>query len=754
MPSSARKLLPSLALAALSQIVVSQIVISQTALAQTAGVLDWQQDANPPSRRGFKLVYHAAIDAALMFGGDEQGALQDTWLWQDGWRRVPTTVAPSARTAYAIAYDSARNRTVLFGGYTHPAVWNDTWAFDGAQWTQLSPATSPSGRADSQMVYDAARDRMVLMGGSLSSNGPQTEELWEFDNTQWSLRPQGGVATQPFGNMLVYDAPRAEVLNYVNSSLLAWDGAVWSTRSTAGLPPNALGGQLFYEAAGQRVLLVNPTINYVRTSGIYAWQGQGWSQVGDVQPPASTQLVMVPIGNTTQILGVVPSSLSQSPDRTSSTWQFDGTNWQRIQAGTPVGRSYAAMAYDSQRQRIVLQGGNQGFSTLYETRELDRKEWVLATGGVSGGPLQCVHHGLVYDEQRGVTVLFGGSQQLQSWTDEWNGSSWVFRQVTSSPPGRWYPAMAYDRLRGRTLVFGGQGVQPNLADTWAWNGTAWTDLSPAVSPSPRHAAGLCYDIERDRAVLFGGTDDSMFYDETWEFDGVLWTQLSPLASPGARADHVQVYDATRHQTIVFGGQAGAELRDTWTWDGTTWTELSTAHTPDSGVGVCGAYDSDRRELVVFGGVPSRGEVWRLRDTGLGAWASDSQGCDTGHGNLTLTSADPIAIGAIDRLTLHNLPNHYAVLASLWLGFRDQQWNGTPLPASLESIGSPGCFVRMEPTIPSWFAIQGNGEANLTLSVPNAPVFVDLPIFAQAACWDLLTSHITTSNLLAGRIGVP
>ena len=55
---------------------------------------------------------------------------------------------------------------------------------------------------------------------------------------------------------------------------------------------------------------------------------------------------------------------------------------------------------------------------------------------------------------------------------------------------------------------------------------------------------------------------------------------------------------------------------------------------------------------------------------------------------------------------------------------------------------------------SWFAIQGNGEANLTLSVPNAPVFVDLPIFAQAACWDLLTSHITTSNLLAGRIGVP
>src|SRR5262245_49649443 len=52
--------------------------------------------------------------------------------------------SPSGRLT-AIAYDSARDRCVLFGGKTDTgcAVCNDTWEWDGSTWTQRSPAMSP-----------------------------------------------------------------------------------------------------------------------------------------------------------------------------------------------------------------------------------------------------------------------------------------------------------------------------------------------------------------------------------------------------------------------------------------------------------------------------------------------------------------------------------------------------------------------------------------------------------------------------------
>ncbi len=55
----------------------------------------------------------------------------------------PTT-SPRGLWGHAMAYDSARQRVVLFGGYSqgHRA---DTWEWDGKNWTQIKPTTSPGG---------------------------------------------------------------------------------------------------------------------------------------------------------------------------------------------------------------------------------------------------------------------------------------------------------------------------------------------------------------------------------------------------------------------------------------------------------------------------------------------------------------------------------------------------------------------------------------------------------------------------------
>ena len=54
--------------------------------------------------------------------------------------------APSVRWAGMMAYDSARKRVVLFGGTTtgfQSTTLNDTWEYDGKDWTQIKTANAP-----------------------------------------------------------------------------------------------------------------------------------------------------------------------------------------------------------------------------------------------------------------------------------------------------------------------------------------------------------------------------------------------------------------------------------------------------------------------------------------------------------------------------------------------------------------------------------------------------------------------------------
>ena len=76
-----------------------------------------------------------------MFGGDDAA---ETWTF-DGARWTQYKVSgPPARTVAAMAYDSARQRVVLFGGNTRHGVPpygydNDTWEWDGRRWVQARP---------------------------------------------------------------------------------------------------------------------------------------------------------------------------------------------------------------------------------------------------------------------------------------------------------------------------------------------------------------------------------------------------------------------------------------------------------------------------------------------------------------------------------------------------------------------------------------------------------------------------------------
>ena len=104
------------------------------------------------------MVFDAARGRAVLFGGQGTNLLADTWEW-DGkeWTELADT-GPAARWGHGVAFDSKRQRVVLFGGEDFGDYFGDTWVWDGDEWTQEQDS-GPSSRFINTLAYDAIRDR-------------------------------------------------------------------------------------------------------------------------------------------------------------------------------------------------------------------------------------------------------------------------------------------------------------------------------------------------------------------------------------------------------------------------------------------------------------------------------------------------------------------------------------------------------------------------------------------------------------------
>jgi hypothetical protein len=140
----------------------------------------------PVARMWHAVAYDSSRARTVLFGGGDASIDHgDTWEYDgSNWKQVTTVAAPSARRLYALAYDSARGRTVLFGGVVgYPYLYlGDTWEYDG-KWTRISTPFAPSARGWQAAAYDSGRDRVVVFGGTNTSLPP-----YYFDET-WELLP-------------------------------------------------------------------------------------------------------------------------------------------------------------------------------------------------------------------------------------------------------------------------------------------------------------------------------------------------------------------------------------------------------------------------------------------------------------------------------------------------------------------------------------------------------------------------------------
>lgn len=249
----------------------------------------------------------------------------------------------------------------------------------------------------------------------------------------------------------------------------------------------------------------------------------------------------------------------------SDTWTWDGSQWRQIEASGPGRRSRGFMAYDSIRNVTVLFGGWKPSGVfgiaVGDTWEFDGSQWTLVA---EDGPEPRSDGAMVFDEDRGVMVLFGGwgnSGPRPTDTWEWDGVHWT-QEALTGPSGRTNPGMAYDLTRHVTVLFGGKNGSGKLGDTWEWDGSSWRQVGD-TGPAPRHDFDLTYHPADESVYLFGGDADVQLGD-TWKFScaGSAGITLSAEAScPTGGPIQINWSDATPGggAAILFARDTGAAI---------------------------------------------------------------------------------------------------------------------------------------------------------------------------------------------------
>ena len=324
------------------------------------------------------------------------------------------------------------------------------------------------------------------------------------------------------------------------------------------------------------------------------------------------------------------------------TWTWaPGSGWSGTYRGGPTSRSGAAMAYDGARHRVVLFGGAMragGIDTyLNDTWEYDPASGAWQRRVPTAPPAARTYASLAFDPLRNRLVLFGGSTAGADFADtwEWDGAAgtWTQRSTATAPSARGGAGFVFDRAHAQFVLVGGAPLSspsaPPFADTWSFDGDtgAWTLSSGSPAPAARVAHSMTYDPARSRALLFGGTGaTSSSFGDVWELDGATtFTALSPSLLPPARTGGAMVFDPTSGHHLLVGGVAYAPsgahtpaLDDLWEYAGaeSRWAERTANLAPAlTRAGL--VFDAARHVFVLRGDEP-HAIVWEL-DNRAGRW---------------------------------------------------------------------------------------------------------------------------------------
>ncbi len=471
-------------------------------------------------------------------------------------------------------------------------------------WMELPPPI----RGYHTTIYDPVRNRMIVFGGYNRSHRNET----------WVLSLSGT--------------------------------PTWTQLVTAGTPPSSRSRHTaIYDSANDRMIVFgggadNPTV-FDDTWALDLSGMPTWSPLlvtGLAPKRGSHSAVYVPARGSMLVFGG-----SDGNSLWNDTWELtlsSTPSWSQLApiGSPPSSRAGHAAIYDPASNRMIVQGGADGFSIRSDTWSLSLSATPAWSQIPVTGELPALRTGfpIVLDPVRDRIILFGGNASGHVYGDTWTlplsgPASWSQLSTLHLPPGRANHTAIYDPTTDRVLVFGGSDGAVYHGETWQLALSTVADWSPVevpqANPPARQSATAVYDPARDRMVVFGGTNRN-FYNDTWtlELAGTpAWTSPAPEGMPpSARYGHSAIYDPTRDRMLIFGGNDSSPRNDTWSLalSGTFgWSLLVPDGTPPlPRFHHTAIFDPVRDRLIVFGGYGAGGashdDLWQLDLGGNGMWS--------------------------------------------------------------------------------------------------------------------------------------
>jgi hypothetical protein len=284
------------------------------------------------------MVYDQADQVIVLFATDGNGN-PGTWTWDgSGWTHRRPNGTPPALTGASLAYDAAHQDVVLFGGSTSGTTTNQTWVYQyrAGTWNQLHPSTSPPARANAAMTFDPRSGKVILFGGCCGGEQFAPTELgdtWAWDGATWSqLSPSAAPAPRE-GALLIDDAAMSKLLLFggsvqgstmVAAETWTWDGTAWAQLHPGSSPAaDAAYAAMAYHAPSTQVVLL---IGYSSGGQTWVWNGSTWMLLPiDFAPPAHSRWLAAPFppSNAVMVYDLV------TPGDPGQTWTWDGHAWTR-----------------------------------------------------------------------------------------------------------------------------------------------------------------------------------------------------------------------------------------------------------------------------------------------------------------------------------------------------------------------------------------------------------------------------------------
>ncbi len=583
----------------------------------------WQklEGATLPPLRHVQLVYSTVRRAPVLVGTRADDELPLAMYWLDNsntWRRESWTgESPLGRPGAAVAFDTATDELVLYGGMPSDSCAGEvnanfvvvdkqpsfapcrgTWRYDGTSWSVSNSTPSPPAVFGAAMAHDSARQRTVLLGGC--SDLPQTadplatcsNEVWELEGSTWLKRTEPHEAHPSLYAAAAFMPRPAGVVSGggVVTCADANSGCDWL--NVPGCPPigtalqpwhskecvQSYPGQdaqrgMWRHGASAPARLVAPAswsprlANGISMSTLKAppLPGDGPEGTNDLITYGGLLRNAINLDQTTVVSGE------------THRWDSRARAWSRLAPASPPPPLYDATFVDyggsieGEPEGLILVGGfKQGntFSNLYH--RFEGNEWTEAIPGGGGRAGAAATLGGANSD---TLYIFGGYGPEAT-----NGEPCRTPMTSGIPVGSgWCTFRSFDLSSAPYTTF---------------------SQTPPPSPAARYGGNLAYLKDTQELVLFGGIDFGLASTNPWP-DGQAtwvrdeatgdWTRVDPLGRdwPDARVNADLVHSATRESLILFGGLrpfddscdgewTGGTCEVVWEWNGVNATDPSTS----------------------------------------------------------------------------------------------------------------------------------------------------------------------------------